>query len=155
MSGTTRITGVGTVGVPVTDQGRLVGVLQAGSRAPRRFTDDDRQFLELVAAGAGPAIARARLADALQLYRRQLEAQTGELEAANKSEIENLTTPILPLDDSKSLPKSGAMSASIIRFLRRCTSSGTTFSSKPFVPCREFTATETSWICSIEWSSRR
>jgi signal transduction histidine kinase len=75
------------VGVPVLDQGRLVGVLYAGSRTPRKFGEDDRQLLELVAAGAGPTIARARLADALDLYRRQLESQTGELEAT-ASELE-------------------------------------------------------------------
>ena len=75
------------IGVPVSDQGRLVGVLYVAARTPRRFGDDDRQLMELVAAGAGPAIARARLADALQLYRRQLETQTGELEAT-ASELE-------------------------------------------------------------------
>jgi signal transduction histidine kinase len=78
---------VSIIGVPVTDQGRLVGVLYAGSRTRRRFTDDDQQLLELVASGAGPAIARARLSDALLLYRRQLETQTGELEAT-ASELE-------------------------------------------------------------------
>src|SRR5689334_10161431 len=75
------------IGVPVLDQGRLVGVLYAGARSRRKFNDDDRQLLELVAAGAGPTIARARLADALDLYRRQLESQTGELEAT-ASELE-------------------------------------------------------------------
>ena len=75
------------LGVPLVDQGRLVGVLYVGSRSPRRFGDEDRQLLELVAAGAGPTIARARLADALDLYRRQLESQTGELEAT-ASELE-------------------------------------------------------------------
>jgi signal transduction histidine kinase len=78
---------VSIIGLPVTDQGRLVGVLYAASRTRRRFTDDDRQLLELVAIGAGPAIARARLSDALLLYRRQLETQTGELEAT-ASELE-------------------------------------------------------------------
>jgi signal transduction histidine kinase len=78
---------VSFLGVPVADQGHLVGVLYVGSRSPRRFGDDDRQLLELVAAGAGPTIARARLADALDLYRRQLESQTGELEAT-ASELE-------------------------------------------------------------------
>jgi len=75
------------VGVPVVDQGRLVGVLYAGSQTPRKFSDDDRQLLELIAAGAGPTIARARLANALDLYRRQLESQTSELEAT-ASELE-------------------------------------------------------------------
>src|SRR5689334_11801242 len=75
------------VGVPVTDQGRLVGVLYAGSRTSQKFTEDDRQLVELVAAGAAPTITRARLADALDLYRRQLESQTSELEAT-ASELE-------------------------------------------------------------------
>src|SRR5262245_27455462 len=78
---------VSLIGVPVSDQGRLVGVLYVGDRTRRRYSDDDRFLLELVAAGAGPAIARARMADALQIYRRQLEIQTGELEAT-ASELE-------------------------------------------------------------------
>jgi signal transduction histidine kinase len=72
---------VSFIGVPVVDQDRLVGVLYVGSRSPRKFDDDDRQLLELVSAGAGPTFERARLADALNLYRQQLESQTGELEA--------------------------------------------------------------------------
>jgi len=75
------------IGVPVIDQGRLIAVLHAGAGSPRRFSDEDRQLIELVAAGAGPTIARGRLADALDLYRRQLEVQTGELEAT-ASELE-------------------------------------------------------------------
>ena len=78
---------VSFIGVPVLDQGQLVGVLYAGSRSPRKFEEDDQRLLELVAAGAGPTIARARLSDALDLYRRQLESQTGELEAT-ASELE-------------------------------------------------------------------
>ncbi len=78
---------VSLLGVPVVDQGRLIGVLYAGSKTPGRFGDDDRHLLELVAAGAGPTISRTRLSDALDLYRRQLETQTGELEAT-ASELE-------------------------------------------------------------------
>ena len=75
------------LGVPVTDEGRLIGVLSVGSRSMGAFGDDDRHLLELVATSAGPTISRARLADALDLYRRQLESQTGELEAT-ASELE-------------------------------------------------------------------
>jgi len=78
---------VSFIGVPVVDQGHLIGVLYAGSRSARRFRDEDRQLIELVASGAGPTIARARLGDALDLYRRQLETQTGELEVT-ASELE-------------------------------------------------------------------
>jgi signal transduction histidine kinase len=72
---------VSLLGVPVVDQGRLIGVLYTGSKTAGRFDDDDRHLLELIAAGAGRTISRARLADALDLYRRQLESQTEELEA--------------------------------------------------------------------------
>ena len=72
---------------PIIDQGTLVGVLYAASRSPRRFSSHDRELIELIAAGAGSTIVRARLADALQVYRRQLESQTSELEAT-ASELE-------------------------------------------------------------------
>jgi signal transduction histidine kinase len=75
------------IGVRIVDEQRLVGVMYAGTRLPRRFTEHDRELIELIAAGAGPTIVRARLADALQLYRRQLESQTTELEAT-ASELE-------------------------------------------------------------------
>ena len=78
---------VSFIGTPVIDQNRLVGVLHAASRSARRFTQHDRELIELIAAGAGPTIVRARLADALQLYRSQLETQTSELEAT-ASELE-------------------------------------------------------------------
>ena len=75
------------IGVRIVDEQRLVGVMYAATRLPRRFTDHDSELIELIAAGAGPTIVRARLADALQLYRRQLETQTSELEAT-ASELE-------------------------------------------------------------------
>ena len=72
---------------PIVDQHALVGVLYAASRSPRRFSSHDRELIELIASGAGSTIARARLADALQVYRSQLESQTSELEAT-ASELE-------------------------------------------------------------------
>src|SRR5688572_1940373 len=79
---TLGIGGIGAfIGTAVVDQNVLVGVLYAASRSARRFTSHDRELIELIAAGAGPTVVRARLADALQVYRRQLETQTSELEA--------------------------------------------------------------------------
>jgi signal transduction histidine kinase len=66
---------------------QVIGVMHVSSRIPHRFTDQDRELMELIAVGAGATIARARLADALQLYRRQLETQTTELEST-ASELE-------------------------------------------------------------------
>lgn len=47
-------------GVPILASGRVLGVLHVGSRAPRRFTDDDIELLRLVADRAGMA-AQARI----------------------------------------------------------------------------------------------
>ena len=73
--------------VPIVDEGRLLGVLHAASRTSRSFSAQDRELTDLIAAGVGATIARARLADALLLYRQQLETQTSELEAT-ASELE-------------------------------------------------------------------
>ena len=75
------------ISVPVLDEGRLIGVLYAASRTPDFFAEQDRELTDLIAAGVGPTITRARLADAVLLYRQQLETQTDELEAT-ASELE-------------------------------------------------------------------
>jgi signal transduction histidine kinase len=71
----------------IVDEARVIGVVHVSSRTPHRFSEHDREVVELITAGAGATIARARLADALQLYRRQLETQTTELEST-ASELE-------------------------------------------------------------------
>jgi putative methionine-R-sulfoxide reductase with GAF domain len=43
------------LGVPIVAGGELVGVLHVGSLTPRRFTDDDRQLLQMVADRAATA----------------------------------------------------------------------------------------------------
>jgi signal transduction histidine kinase len=48
-------------GVPLVDRGESIGVLHVGSLTYRRFTDDDVNLLELVAARVAVAIERARL----------------------------------------------------------------------------------------------
>lgn len=47
-------------GVPITAEGRIVGVPHVGSRSPREFSEDDLSVLQVVADRAGMA-ARARL----------------------------------------------------------------------------------------------
>lgn len=60
------------LGVPLISEGRLLGVLHVGSLRPRRFTDAERELLQLAADRAAPAIDHAklneqrRLAEALQ-----------------------------------------------------------------------------------------
>lgn len=62
------------VGVPILSGSALVGVLHAGSHTPRRFTDEDVRFLELVAQRAALAIEGSRVFEAEQAARRDAEA---------------------------------------------------------------------------------
>jgi len=75
------------IAAPIIDENKVIGVLHVSSRALHRFSDQDRELTELIAGSAGATIARARLADALQLYRNQLATQTSELEST-ASELE-------------------------------------------------------------------
>lgn len=54
------------VGVPMLVEGRVTGVICAGTRAPRSFSDGDRSLLQLVADRAALAVEHARL------YKREL-----------------------------------------------------------------------------------
>jgi serine phosphatase RsbU (regulator of sigma subunit) len=61
------------LGVPLTADGALVGVLHVGTIAPRRFTPDETEFLQLAAARAALAVqsllSRAERAGAIELQR--------------------------------------------------------------------------------------
>jgi serine phosphatase RsbU (regulator of sigma subunit)/anti-sigma regulatory factor (Ser/Thr protein kinase) len=49
------------LGVPLLVQGSVLGVLHVGTLSPRRFTDEDREMLQVAADRAAMAIANARL----------------------------------------------------------------------------------------------
>ena len=53
------------LGVPLMVDDDVLGVLHVGTLAPRVFTDDDKELLELVAARAALAIEKARIHDEL------------------------------------------------------------------------------------------
>ncbi|HEU5025403.1 MAG TPA: GAF domain-containing SpoIIE family protein phosphatase [Spirillospora sp.] len=61
------------LGVPLIGGGRLVGVMHVGTLAPRRFTADETEFLQLAAARVALAVqsltSRAERAGALELQR--------------------------------------------------------------------------------------
>ncbi len=69
------------VGVPLTVEGRLIGVLQVGSIAAREFTDEDAELLRLVGDRIAIAIDHASLYEAAQLAREQAEAASARLRA--------------------------------------------------------------------------
>jgi GAF domain-containing protein/anti-sigma regulatory factor (Ser/Thr protein kinase) len=54
------------LGVPLIVEGESIGVLHVGTLEPREFTNDDAALLQLAAASAAPALARARLFEALE-----------------------------------------------------------------------------------------
>jgi two-component system CheB/CheR fusion protein len=62
------------LGVPLLVEGRVVGVIEVGSRRSRRFRDDDVALLRLVADRVALAIERVRATDAEQRARAAAEA---------------------------------------------------------------------------------
>lgn len=76
------------IGAPLRVEGRIIGVIHAGSSRPKRFTEDDLYLIRTVADRAASAIERARaqeererlLADVEQLAR-AAESNAAQLEA--------------------------------------------------------------------------
>ncbi len=62
------------LGVPLLVGDRVLGVLHVGTLVPRRFTDDDRELLQLAADRAAIAIAHAQLFERERAARVRLEA---------------------------------------------------------------------------------
>src|SRR5262249_1792289 len=61
------------IGVPLTVEGKLIGVIHAATVQPRRFTEDDLRFLRLAADRVALAIEHARLYEVEQQARRHAE----------------------------------------------------------------------------------
>lgn len=60
------------LGVPLTIKERVIGVLEVLNRQPLPWTDDDRDYLSVLAAQASVAIESARMIAALQKVNREL-----------------------------------------------------------------------------------
>ena len=76
------------VGVPILSAGELIGVLHAGARAPRDFTENDVRLLELVAERAALAIESSRVYEA-ELEARH-EAESAQMRLAFLAEASTL-----------------------------------------------------------------
>jgi PAS domain S-box-containing protein len=74
------------LGVPLTVQGNVIGVLHVGSLRPRSFADDDVRFLQVVADRAALAIEHARLYEEA----RQARHNASEAESALRARDEFL-----------------------------------------------------------------
>ncbi|HZC08397.1 MAG TPA: GAF domain-containing protein [Ktedonobacterales bacterium] len=68
------------IGVPMTVDGRLLGVLHVGSKSPREFSSGDIWLLRQIADRAAQAIDRAQLFEALQQAHREAAAQARQLD---------------------------------------------------------------------------
>jgi signal transduction histidine kinase len=68
------------LGVPLLDDGQLVGVIHVDSITPRMFSDDERQLLEVLAERIARAIARAQQFERMQQSRVQAEHRVALLE---------------------------------------------------------------------------
>ena len=62
------------LGAPLKVEGRVIGVIQAGTKQPRKFTADDLNLIHLVADRAASAIERTRLHETQRLARAAAEA---------------------------------------------------------------------------------
>ncbi|HEV2668164.1 MAG TPA: PAS domain S-box protein, partial [Blastocatellia bacterium] len=61
------------IGAPLIVEGRLIGVIHAGTTRPRRFTEDDVRLLQLAADRVALAIEHARIYEVEREARRQAE----------------------------------------------------------------------------------
>jgi PAS domain S-box-containing protein len=62
------------LGAPLKVEGRVIGVIHAGTKQPRKFTADDLNLIHLVADRAASAIERTRLHETQRLAREAAEA---------------------------------------------------------------------------------
>jgi PAS domain S-box-containing protein len=76
--------------VPLRTDGRTLGVLHVGRRDVRRFGEDERALLELVADRIASAVERARLFEAAERARVDAERARAEADAANRAKSQFL-----------------------------------------------------------------
>jgi len=85
------------VGVPLLANGNVVGVLHVGTLAPRQFTNEHVELLQLAADRAAVAIEHARAFEAEQLARIRLESVQAVTDAAlTQLDVDELLAVLLP-----------------------------------------------------------
>jgi signal transduction histidine kinase len=85
------------LGVPLLARGEAIGVLQAGSLTPRRFTSQETELLTLVAERAAVGIEHARLFEAERAARTRIEHLQAVTDTAlGHLEVNELLAELLP-----------------------------------------------------------
>ena len=83
---------VSALGVPLSDRGRVIGVLFVRSRLPKRFGDDEVRFLESLSNLLATSLQRAQTEEALS-HAQRLES-VGQLTGGIAHDFNNLLTVI-------------------------------------------------------------
>lgn len=76
-----RATAHSLLGVPLLSGNQVIGVLHVDSASPRRFTDEDRQLLQVIASRVVLAIEHAQLYEAQRAARAEAESASQRLQA--------------------------------------------------------------------------
>ena len=82
------------MGAPLLAGDRLIGVLHVGSTAPRSFTPDEVEVLQVVADSVASAIERARLLELERAARAQAEAAVGQRDDVLAIVAHDLRNPV-------------------------------------------------------------
>lgn len=88
------------LGVPLLVEGRMLGVIDVGSRQPRRFQQDDVTLLRLVADRVALAIDRTRIHEAEQQARLAAESADRTKEEFLAMLAHELRNPLAPLSNA-------------------------------------------------------
>jgi PAS domain S-box-containing protein len=72
------------LGVPLRIEQRIIGVLHVGTLVPRRFRDDDEQFLQIVGDRVALAIDHAQMFEAAQVAKAEADRSRARLQASDE-----------------------------------------------------------------------
>ena len=103
------------MGVPLRASGRVIGVLHAGTRDPHRFSDEDLQWLEVVADRVALAIKHAQVYQAEQDARAEAVARASETDAV----LEAVADPVFVYNTDANIVRANAAARNLFGITAR------------------------------------